>query len=88
MKPLVTEEGIVRQADQARPTWLFVWLVLALFFFGGMTFVFSPPVNRWLHTHREFVLGVLAGSMLELIVIYGSRWAWDRVLWMKWFSHQ
>ena len=42
----------------------------------------------WLFLHREFLWGVLAGSLLELAAVAASRWAWDRVLWMKWFSHQ
>jgi hypothetical protein len=42
----------------------------------------------FLHLHREFVWGVLAGSVAELLIIYASRWAWDRYLWLRWFSHQ
>jgi hypothetical protein len=40
----------------------------------------------WLHLHREFWWGVLAGSVAELAIVYLSRWTWDRVLWLRWFS--
>jgi membrane protein YdbS with pleckstrin-like domain len=90
MKPGLTEDDIVNRVEArvARPSWLFVSLVLALIFSAGLVFVFIQPVNHWLHVHKEFVLGVLVGSVLELVIVFGSRWAWDRVLWMKWFSHQ
>lgn len=45
-------------------------------------------VIYWLYLHREFWWGVLAGSLAELVVILSQRWAWDRVLWLRWFSHQ
>jgi hypothetical protein len=43
---------------------------------------------RFCATHREFIVGVLAGSLAELLIIYASRWTWDRWLWLRWFSHQ
>lgn len=41
----------------------------------------------WLVVHRELLLGVLIGSIAESLVILASRWAWDRYLWLRWFSH-
>jgi len=86
---LLTEDDIVNRAEAraARPSWRFVALFCALIFLVG-GFMLTAPVNGWLHVHKEFVLGVLVGSVLELVIVFGSRWAWDRVLWMKWFSHQ
>jgi len=43
---------------------------------------------NFLHLHREFFWGVLAGSVGELLVVYASRWTWDRIQWLRWFSHQ
>jgi hypothetical protein len=43
---------------------------------------------NFLWLHRDFLWGVLAGSLLELAVVYASRWTWDRYLWLRWFSHQ
>jgi hypothetical protein len=43
---------------------------------------------NFLHLHREFLWGVLAGSVAELLVVYASRWTWDRIQWLRWFSHQ
>jgi hypothetical protein len=42
----------------------------------------------WIHLHRELILGILIGSVAELLIVYASRWTWDRVQWMRWFSHQ
>lgn len=42
----------------------------------------------WLHVHRELILGIMIGSVAELLVVYASRWLWDRAQWMRWFSHQ
>jgi hypothetical protein len=47
-----------------------------------------PHVHEFLVIHREFVFGVLVGSIAEAAVILLSRWAWDRWLWLRWFSHQ
>jgi hypothetical protein len=43
---------------------------------------------NFLYLHREFLWGVLAGALVEAIIILSRRWAWDRVLWIRWFSHQ
>lgn len=40
----------------------------------------------WIALHTGFFWGVLAGSVLELAIIFASRWLWDRAKWMKWFS--
>jgi hypothetical protein len=42
----------------------------------------------WLHLHRELILGILIGSVGELLAVYASRWTWDRIQWLRWFSHQ
>jgi hypothetical protein len=90
LKPkLLTEDDIVNRADAraARPSWIyrtgfFSLLVLTVILLN------VPWMRVRLIAHREFVLGVLVGSVLELGIVFGSRWAWDGVLWMKWFSHQ
>jgi hypothetical protein len=41
-----------------------------------------------LHQHLEFIAGVLVGSVAELLIVFASRWLWDRYLWLRWFSHQ
>lgn len=46
------------------------------------------PLGAWCRLHREFILGMLIGSVAELLIVLASRWLWDRVLWMRWFSHQ
>ena len=43
---------------------------------------------NFLYLHREFLCGVLAGSVLEALIIFSARWTWHRVLWIKWFSWQ
>ena len=43
---------------------------------------------RFCATHREFLWGVLAGSVLEALIIFSAHWTWHRILWVKWFSWQ
>jgi hypothetical protein len=38
------------------------------------------------HDYSSFLWGVLAGSIAELLIIFASRWLWDRYLWLRWFS--
>lgn len=42
--------------------------------------------HAWCQLHRELILGILIGSVAELLVVFASRWLWDRVLWLRWFS--
>ena len=48
--------------------------------------VWPVPFLRWIQLHRELILGVLIGSVAELLIVLASRWLWDRYLWLKWFS--
>lgn len=45
-------------------------------------------IVNWLAVHRELFLGIFIGSVAELLIVYASRWCWDRYLWLRWFSHE
>jgi hypothetical protein len=85
--PLSSQEVVDRSAE-TRPSFRYAMIVMALFFLVAALMVGVPPVHAWVIAHREFWLGVLIGSLLELAAVYLSRWAWDRWLWLRWFSHQ
>jgi hypothetical protein len=36
--------------------------------------------------YHDLILGILIGSSAELLIIFASRWLWDRYLWLRWFS--
>lgn len=82
---LIDEKTIIERADRRARKWeswryLAGWFALILFVAGVG---FWPSVHAWLRLHREFLWGVLAGSLLQ-----APGWLRDRWLWLKWFSHQ
>lgn len=84
----LTEQDIVDRADDSARIhkdrlYISVWCALALFVLAGFAFLLFPPVLVLLRLHREFLWGVLAGSVLQSV-----GWLRDRWRWMKWFSHQ
>jgi hypothetical protein len=49
-------------------------------------FAVSPLLYFPWQWRGAFLWGVLIGSLAELLIILASRWAWDRVQWLRWFS--
>jgi hypothetical protein len=86
---LLTEEDIIdRAAARARPSWTNVFVMLgALFLTAGVALAF-PAVDRFVQKYPLVWLGILIGSLAQTGVVFASRWAWDRWLWLKWFSRQ
>lgn len=85
---VITEAKIIDRAAAARPSWTNVFVVLgALFLTAGVVLTF-PAVDRFVSKYPQIYLGILIGSLAQTGVVFASRWAWDRWLWLKWFSHQ
>jgi hypothetical protein len=88
MKPVI-EQDIVDRPTMWEAGRLYRALMLILVLLAvAVSPVWPVPFLAWIHVHRELVLGIMIGSIAELLIVLASRWSWDCYLWMKWFSHQ
>jgi hypothetical protein len=86
--PLTSDDIVDRAAARERRNrYRWVWWLNAFRWVGIVLAILAvglyQPTHAWLHTHLEFLWGVLAGSLLQV-----PGWLRDRWRWMKWFSWQ
>lgn len=85
---VITESKIIERAAVARPSWRWVSAILGVFFLIAGGLLRSTTASHFIQAQRDLLLGMLIGSLLQTGVVFASRRAWDRYLWLKWFSHQ
>ena len=73
------DEAYGRKIAECRVT-LLAFAVSGAGLLASSVLLFPP-----LHDRQIFLWGVLAGSPGQLLIVLASRWAWDRVQWLRWF---